>query len=167
MLKSNDDKTDEDVLAPKVSAYYFGAKKTPLWFDRKNNLIFVKYRSFCKWTLPLKVSNDDKTDEDILAPKVSAYDFGTKKTPLWFDRKNYLIFVKRAVFVSGLSLLLKGNDDKTDEDIDHEEGNDNDVNEIKDSNDGTEVVDGSNVFSIGIDRNIKDARPAFKGGYHE
>ena len=79
----------------------------------------------------------------------------------------YLIFVKRAVFVSGLSLLLKGNDDKTDEDIDHEEGNDNDVNEIKDSNDGTEVVDGSNVFSIGIDRNVKDARPAFKGGYHE
>ena len=81
--------------------------------------------------------------------------------------KNYLIFVKLAVFVSGLSLLLKGNDDKTDEDIDHEEGNDNDVNEIKDSNNGTEVVDGSNVFSIGIDRNVKDAWPAFKGGYHE
>ena len=111
--------------------------------------------------------NDDKTDEDILAPKVRAYDFGAKKPRCDLTEKNYLIFVKRAVFVSGLSLLLKGNDDKTDEDIDHEEGNDNDVNEIKDSNDGTEVVDGSNVFSIGIDRNIKDARPAFKGGYHE
>ena len=96
------------------------------------------------------------------------YDFGAKENPLVIWQKNwYLIFVKRAVFVSGLSLLLKGNDDKTDEDIDHEEGNDNDVNEIKDSNDGTEVVDGSNVFSIGIDRNVKDARPAFKGGYHE
>ena len=33
------------------------------------------------------------------------------------DRKKYLIFVMLAVFVSGLSLLLKGNDDKIDEDI--------------------------------------------------
>ena len=79
----------------------------------------------------------------------------------------HLILVEFTVLVGRLSLVLEGDDDETDEDVDHEEGNDNDVNEIKDSNDGTEVVDGSNVFSIGIDRNVKDARPAFKGGYHE
>ena len=63
----------------------------------------------------------------------------------------YLIFVKLAVLVGGLSLGLEGHDDKTDEDVDHEEGDDNDVDEIKHSNDGPEVMDGSNVLSIGID----------------
>ena len=64
---------------------------------------------------------------------------------------HYLIFVKLAVFVGRLSLLLEGNNDKTDEDVHHEEGDDNDVDEIKHSNDGPEVMDGSNVLSIGID----------------
>ena len=136
--------------------YNFSAKKSPCGLAEKLVPDFCLARSFCRRTLPHKVTMTKPTKR-----------FWRQKTPMGFDRKNYLIFVKRAVFVSGLSLLLKGNDDKTDEDIDHEEGNDNDVNEIKDSNDGTEVVDGSNVFSIGIDRNIKDARPAFKGGYHE
>ena len=63
---------------------------------------------------------------------------------------HYLIFVKLAVFVGRLSLLLEGNNDKTDEDVHHEEGDDNDVDEIKYSNNGPEVVDGSNVLSIRI-----------------
>ena len=75
----------------------------------------------------------------------------------------YLIFVKLAVFIGRLSLLLEGNDDKTDEDVHHEESDDNDVDEIKDSHDRPEVMDGSNVFCIGIDGNVKDTRPAFKG----
>ena len=79
----------------------------------------------------------------------------------------YLIFVKLAVFVGRLSLLLEGNNDKTDEDVHHEEGDDNDVYEIKHSNYGPEVMDGSNVLSIGIDWNVKDARPTFKGWDHK
>ena len=75
----------------------------------------------------------------------------------------YLIFVKLAVFVSRLSLLLEGNDDKTDEDIDHKEGNNDDIDEIKDSHNGSVVVDGSHVFSIGVNRDVQHARPALKG----
>ena len=79
----------------------------------------------------------------------------------------YLIFVKLAVLVGRLSLGLEGHDDKTDEDVDHEEGDDNDVDEIEYSHHGSVIVDGSNVFRIGVDRDVKDTRPPFKGRYNE
>ena len=37
------------------------------------------------------------------------------------------------MFEGGLPLGLEGDDDETDEDVDHEEGNDDDVDEVKDS----------------------------------
>ena len=37
----------------------------------------------------------------------------------------YLIFIKLAIFVRRFSFLLEGNDDKTNKDIDHKEGYNN------------------------------------------
>ena len=45
--------------------------------------------------------------------------------------KKYLIFIQFAVFVLLFSFILKGDDNETDKDIDHEEGNNNDVNKIE------------------------------------
>ena len=72
----------------------------------------------------------------------------------------YLIFVQLAVFVRRLSLVLEGDNDETDKDVDHEKGDDDDVNEIEDRHQGTVVVDGANVLCIGVDRHVQDARPA-------
>ena len=69
-------------------------------------------------------------------------------------KKVYLIFVKLAIFVRWLSLLLEGNDNETDEDVDHEESNDNDVNEIENGNNGSEIVYGAIIFSIGVNGHI-------------
>jgi hypothetical protein len=38
------------------------------------------------------------------------------------------------MFEGGLALGLKGDDDKTDEDVHHEEGNDDDVDEVEECN---------------------------------
>ena len=40
----------------------------------------------------------------------------------------YLIFIKLAIFVRRFSFLLEGNDDKTNKDIDHKEGYNNNNN---------------------------------------
>jgi hypothetical protein len=62
-----------------VHTYNFGAKK-PRWdLTEKNYLIFVKRAVFVSRLFLLLKGNNDKTDEDILAPKVSTYDFGAKK----------------------------------------------------------------------------------------
>ena len=66
----------------------------------------------------------------------------------------YLIFIKLAIFVRRFSLLLEGNDNKTNKDIDHKEGNDDDINEIENSHNGSIIVDRSNILSIGIDRYV-------------
>ena len=79
----------------------------------------------------------------------------------------YLIFVKLAVLVGRLSLGLEGHDDKTDEDVDHEEGDDNDVDEIEYSHDGSVIVYRSNVLRVGVDGDVEDAGPSFKGRYDE
>ena len=60
--------------------------------------------------------------------------------PNIYMTKIYLIFIKLAVFVFLLPLVLEGNDDKTDEDVDHEEGNDDDVDEVENSDCWTMVV---------------------------
>ena len=68
--------------------------------------------------------------------------------------RNYLIFIKLAIFVRRFSLLLEGNDNKTNKDIDHKEGNDDNINEIENSHNGSIIVDRSNILSIGIDRYV-------------
>ena len=89
----------------------------------------------------------------------------------------YLIFIKLAIFVRRFSFLLEGNDDKTNKDIDHKEGYNNNnynfhiwltqpviflaiftyddnINEIENSHNGSIIVNWSNILSIGIDRYV-------------
>ena len=66
----------------------------------------------------------------------------------------YLIFIKLAIFVRRFSFLLEGNDDKTNKDIDHKEGYDDNINEIENSHNGSIIVNWSNILSIGIDRYV-------------
>ena len=66
-------------------------------------------------------------------------------------KKVYLIFVQLAIFVLLLSLGLESNDDKTNEDVDHEEGDDDNVDEVIDGDEWTVVVYRAGVRSMGVD----------------
>ena len=52
-----------------------------------------------------------------------------------------LVLVQLAVLVFLLSFILKGDDDETNEDVDHEEGDDNDEDEVEDGNSRAVVLD--------------------------
>ena len=54
---------------------------------------------------------------------------------------------------------MEGDDNETNEDVDHEKGDDDDVDEIKDGHQGTVVVDRTDVLGVGVDGHVKDARP--------
>ena len=62
-----------------------------------------------------------------------------------------MIFVEFTVFELSLSLFSKCDDDKTHEDVHHEEGNDDDVDDEKDGNLHTVVVNGTEVLPVGVD----------------
>lgn len=64
---------------------------------------------------------------------------------------SYLVLVQLTVLVFLLPLLLEGDDDETHEDVHHEEGNDDDVDDEKDGDLHTVVVDGALVFCVGVD----------------
>ena len=64
---------------------------------------------------------------------------------------SYLVFIQLTIFKCRLPFRLKGDYDKTDEDVDHEEGNDDDVDEVEDGNDWTEIVLGADIGLVGID----------------
>jgi len=57
---------------------------------------------------------------------------------------------------------LEGDDDETDEDVDHEECDDDDVDEVEDGHQGAVVVDRADVLCVGVDGHVKDAGPTFK-----
>jgi len=78
-----------------------------------------------------------------------------------------LILVQIAILVLLLALILKRNDNETDEDVDHKEGNDNDVNDVVSGHDWPEVMHWSTIFLVGIDGNVQQARPTFKGRHCE
>lgn len=65
--------------------------------------------------------------------------------------KSYLIFVEFTVLVLLFSLVLKCDDDKTNEDVHHEESDDNDEDEIEDGHKGLVVINRSVVLVISID----------------
>ena len=48
------------------------------------------------------------------------------------DPFSHLVLVKAAVLVLLFTLILERNDNKTYEDVDHEEGNDDDVDDVVD-----------------------------------
>ena len=52
----------------------------------------------------------------------------------------YLVFIQFAIFKLLLALGLEGNNDETDKDVHHEEGDDNNVNDIVDG-DPRAIVD--------------------------
>ena len=75
-----------------------------------------------------------------------------------------MIFVEFAVFELSLSLFSKCDDDKTHEDVHHEEGNDDDVDDEKDGDFYSVVVNGSSVYGVGIHSPIQE--PLYKEHKH-
>ena len=70
----------------------------------------------------------------------------------------YLIFVKLTIFICGLAFVLKGDDDETNEYINHKKGNDNNINEIKARYNLSVVVYRPMVFLVRINGNVEDAK---------
>ena len=69
----------------------------------------------------------------------------------------YLILIELTIFVLLLTLVLKCDDNETDEDVHHEEGDHDDVDDIEDRDDGP-VVDGrSQILGARIDGDVQQA----------
>ena len=60
------------------------------------------------------------------------------------------------MFEGGLSLRLEGHDDKTHENVDHKEGNDDDVDEVENSNVWTVVVFWTDINLIRVYGHIEN-----------
>ena len=75
----------------------------------------------------------------------------------------YLVFVKLTVLEGCLPLWLEGHYDEADEDVDHEEGDDDDVDEVKESNVSSVVMNWSMVNFVGVYGDVEDARPPLEG----
>ena len=58
---------------------------------------------------------------------------------------------------------MEGHDDEADEDVHHEEGDDDDVDEVEKRDVGTIVVNWTMVDFVGVDGHVQDARPALEG----
>ena len=58
---------------------------------------------------------------------------------------------------------MESDDDKTYEDIDHEEGEDDDVDHVEEEHVSPVVEDGSFVLCVRIDGSVEDLWPSFKG----
>jgi len=61
-----------------------------------------------------------------------------------------LVFIELAVLVLLFAFVLEGDDDEADKDVDHEEGDDNDVDEVEDGDDWSMVVDGTVVGRVRV-----------------
>ena len=61
------------------------------------------------------------------------------------------------------ALRLEGHDDEADEDVHHEEGDDDDVDEVEKRDIGTIVVNWTMVDFVGVDGHVEDAWPALEG----
>lgn len=59
-----------------------------------------------------------------------------------------LIFVEFAVFVLLFALILKCDDNETDENVHHKKGNDNDVNDVIGSDHRTKIVYWTAIFFL-------------------
>ena len=69
----------------------------------------------------------------------------------------YLIFIKLAILIRWFAFALKGNNNETNEYVNHEKGNDDNVDEIEAGHYRSIVVDRTKVLLIWIDWNVKDA----------
>lgn len=64
----------------------------------------------------------------------------------------HLIFIKLTIFVLLLTLVLKGDDNETDEDVHHEERDDDDVNDVVSSHYRPKIMNWSTILFVGVDR---------------
>ena len=93
-------------------------------------------------------------------------EYFTYISPIWTNKNEvhcYLIFVKLTVLEGCFALRLEGHDDEADEDVHHEEGDDDDVDEVEKRDIGTIVVNWTMVDFVGVDGHVEDARPALEG----
>lgn len=67
----------------------------------------------------------------------------------------YLIFVELTVFELGLPLLSKRDDDETHKYVHHEEGDDDYVNDEKDGDFYSVVVNRASVYGVGIHGSVQ------------
>jgi len=65
-----------------------------------------------------------------------------------------LVLVELAVLVLLLSFLLERYDDETDEDVDHEERDDDDVNKVENSDSWAVVGLGTTILSVRVDASM-------------
>jgi hypothetical protein len=56
----------------------------------------------------------------------------------------------------GLSLALEGDNDKADEDVDHEEGDDNEIDEVEKEHSRPVVLLRPNVRLVGVNGDVQD-----------
>ena len=68
----------------------------------------------------------------------------------------YLVFIQLAVFIFLFTLILEGDDNKTYEDVHHEEGNDNNVDEEEDGHGLPMVVDRADIFCVRVYRLVHE-----------
>lgn len=78
-----------------------------------------------------------------------------------------LVLVQLTVLILFLSLLLEGDDNETNKDVHHKEGDDDDVDDEEDRDLNAVVIDGTQVFSVGVDGLVKQSGPSFEGGDRE
>ena len=57
----------------------------------------------------------------------------------------------------GFTLALEGDNNETNEDVDHEEGDDDQVDKVEKENIRTVVLLGTDVRFVGVDGDIQDA----------
>jgi hypothetical protein len=68
-----------------------------------------------------------------------------------------LIFVEITVLVLLLALVLEGDNNETDENVHHEECDNDDVDDVIGGHDGSEIVNGTGVFGVRVDRDVEEA----------
>jgi hypothetical protein len=62
------------------------------------------------------------------------------------ERNKYLVLIKFTILVFLFTFILESNNDKTYKNVNHEESNDDDINYVVSSNNGTKIMDGAFIF---------------------
>ena len=87
----------------------------------------------------------------IRTPSLKFYS-GVKSRPMHNGYYiSHLIFVKLTIFISRLAFILKGNNNETYEYIDHEKGNDDDINKVEAGHNLPVIMNWTMIFLIRVD----------------
>ena len=70
-----------------------------------------------------------------------------------------MIFVQIAIFEFIFTLVLESDNNETDENIDHEKADDDDISDVEDRDERFVVVDGTAVFFAGVDGHPQQVGP--------